>query len=49
LNLLAQFTKPFKQWSPDNDLKNIAYTGYWFFGTTPVPYNNQPAQISQDG
>ncbi len=31
-----------------NDLRNIALTSWWSYGTTPVPYNHQPAQISRD-
>ncbi len=47
-NLPVEFTKSCKRRPPYNDLRNLAYTGWWSYGTTPVPYNHQPAQISWD-
>ncbi len=48
LNLLVEFTKSCKLRPPYNDIRNLAHTGWWSYGTTPVPYNHQPAQISRD-
>jgi hypothetical protein len=48
LNLLVEFPKFCKQRPLYNDLRNLAYISCWSYGTTPVPYNHQPAQISRD-
>ncbi len=34
--------------NPANELRNLASAGWWSYGTTPVPYNHQLAQISRD-
>jgi hypothetical protein len=47
LNLPGEFTKSYKWWPPYYELTNLAYTGWWPYGTTRVPYSHQQAQISQ--